>query len=177
MFSEALKHEFAGFEPISFRVPSSRKDAATVMPNEFAFVWRRRTDFWQLLSVIPHRTQERFAVDAGWSRRMRFPYDIQRPTPLRSDRTLDPNLDEGLFGFEDFMLIAKGSGVFLGWDVWKCSVSPDHPDFRQRFVAEDLAPVSDELADDRVRDAIALALIDIRTIVMPLLEVVAVHRA
>jgi hypothetical protein len=55
------------------------------------------------------------------------------------------------------------------FDVWRCSVDIDHPEFLERFAAEDAAPVSDEQAAAGAQEAVAQAIREIEDVVLPYL--------
>ena len=142
-----------------------------MMPGELVFAWKPQREFWAFISFIPHRTQERFAADVGWSRKQRFPWSIQRPTTIPQVLTaFAQKTDECMVDFADLLNCATGSGVFFGWDVWRCSVPPDHPDFKKTFIAEDLKAVTEEEARSRSDDAAVLAITDIQKYAMPFIE-------
>jgi hypothetical protein len=74
--------------------------------------------------------------------------------------------------FRLFILTVLGFGAFvahLGWDVWRCSVGIDRPDFRRIFIEEDLAPVSEAQARDLVATAIAACMKDLQDVAVPYL--------
>ena len=157
------------FQPFTVRVPKHNRDSSTMMPGEQVFVWRPREKFLGFVSFVPHRTQERFAADVGWSKRQRFPWDVQRPTSY-VEAVSGIGAEEAMVDFADVLNQTTGSGVFVGWDVWKCRVPPEHPMFKQIFVAEDLRQVGDDEAKQRTRNAAEEAVADIMKYGMPFLE-------
>jgi hypothetical protein len=169
---DALKKKLADrlpqFEPFSVRLTKEQRAASTMMPGEQVFVWKATPQFWVFLSFIPHSRQERFTSDIGWSKKQRFPWDVPRPTIYSVGKDLsEANLDEAMVDFTDLLKRETGSGVFFGWDVWKCSVPPEHPDFKKIFIAEDLRPVSDEEANRLAENAASLAVDDVVRYAMP----------
>jgi hypothetical protein len=167
----AFAQNLPQFEPYAVRVPKAERSSSTMQGGEQVFVWKARPDLWLFVSFIPHRTQERFTADVGWSTRQRFPWNIPRPTVHSLDRTLDEqHLDECMIDFVDLLVRATGSGVFFGWDVWKCSLDPSHSDYKRIFIAEDLQPVDEVLAAKRAEAAATSAVREIADLAMPYLR-------
>ena len=147
------------FEPFVVRLNKDQRRDSTISPGEKIYVWRVRDDLWVFISFVPNRSQERFTIDIGWSRKKGFPWGATR---IGSSFALErpSGVDECMIEFVDFLAKVTGNGVFFGWDVWSCSVPPEDPNFKRIFVEEYMKDVNDDLAYTRAEMAVRKALDD-----------------
>ena len=165
---EQMAAQFPHFEPFALRLKKDERHKATVFPGERIFRWVPGGDLHCFISVIPHQRQEKFMIEAGWSALGRFPYDIRRPTASPTRERKEFSLAECMVSFERLYHMKYGR-AHLGWAVWKCSVDIDHPRFKEIFIEEDLAPVSEEQAFAMAKEAVRKAIEDTRDVVIPYL--------
>lgn len=120
------------------------------------------------IHFIPDMRQERFLAEVGWSSTGRFPVALSSHGPLKQpeNELAEP---EWLIDFGQLYHRKHHLGQ-LGWDVLRCSVAYDHPDFRRIFIEEDLAPVSEDQACDRVTRAVRACVADLQDVAVPYLD-------
>jgi hypothetical protein len=99
-------------------------------------------------------------LDIGWSRHHRFPFDIPRPSLWEFPPSDSAIPDEGWLEFTN-LVYEREKKAWLGWRLWVCSVSSDHPEYKKIFIQESIQPVSQAEAHERVANAVPSILADI----------------
>lgn len=154
------------FELLAVRLNKEQRRNTTISPGEKIYVWKMRNDLWIFISFVPNRSQERFMIDIGWSRKQEFPWSATRiGSSFALERPAD--FDECMIDFVDFLVKATGSGIFFGWDVWSCSVPPEDQNFKKIFVEEYMKDVNDEEAYAKAVAAVSKSLDDVDKYVFP----------
>jgi hypothetical protein len=118
------------------------------------------------LVFSPHPRQEEFNLELAWSEQPEFPASLERPSVMPSVKGDEFAGGEAIVGFYNLFPRVTGKS-HLGWPVWECSASIDDPKFLEIFVREDSLPVSEVIAEERVRTAISSSLKDIESVAMP----------
>ena len=156
-----------GFAPFTLKLSKAERKDATLFTGSCLYA-RDVPEGRQFLHFIPHRRQEELLAEVGWSVSGKFPVALTSHGPLKEpvDEMLEPDwlIDFGTLYHRKYAL------GFFGWEVWRCSVSFEHPDFMKIFMAEDLLPVSADLAKHRADRAVAACIKDVQDVAVPYLE-------
>ncbi len=160
-----------GFKRFKFSIPSGGKKQSTLQAKEMIFRKQVGEKLSLFFSIIPHARQETLMLEFGWSFSRSFPWDIPRLNWLKDDMGELSN-DEYIVFFGDLYNYHKSETDLphTGWDVWACSCDSSDPKFIETFIAEDSIPVSQELAESRVLDALEKIVDDINRFVIPYFE-------
>jgi len=157
-----------GYALLPVRLSHAERAQATLFAGSRLYRRLLPEGWATFIHFIPHQTQEDLLVEVGWSLSGAFPHALSSHGPARDPA--DERLEEAwLIPFGLLYHRRYGRG-FVGWEVWTCSVSPDHPDFQTIFMLEDLAPVSDEQAQARAESAVRACLADVSDVAVPYLE-------
>ena len=155
------------YDPWPLKLSKQQRKGATLFSGSrlYGQPWPVGTTF---IHLIPHRRQEAFLAEVGWSISGRFPAHLSSHGAATVPRN-EFDEDDWLIDFQTLHHRARGA-AHLGWPVWECSVPFDHPDFRRTFVEEDLAPVTEDEARVRTRRAVQRCLPELVAIAIPYLE-------
>jgi hypothetical protein len=120
------------------------------------------------IHLIPHRRQEQLLAEVGWSVSDRFPIELSSSGPLTNpaNELAEP---EWLIDFGTLYHRKYGLG-HPSWDVWRCSVDADDPNFLKIFMEEDAMLVTEDQARTRADAAVAKCLTDLEDVAIPYLE-------
>ena len=162
-----------GYEPWPLKLSEEARKNALLFPGSRLF-GRRWAEGSTFVHVIPHRRQEDLLAEVGWSISGRFPAHLSSHGPVTEPRN-EFDEDDWLVSFQTLHHRARGV-AHLGWPVWECSVPFDHPEFRQTFVEEDLAPVTEDQARVRTKRAVERCLSELVTIAITYIEQWLDHR-
>ncbi|MFA6984720.1 MAG: hypothetical protein WC213_00745 [Arenimonas sp.] len=168
-----LKHEvpeqLPGFEYFKPRLSKIERAKSKLEPGDRIFQKSAGDKIRLFLIFSTHPRQEEFNLEIGWSTKGRFPADLEMPSTSPSPDNAEMLADEGVVGFYNLYPRVTGKS-HLGWAVWRCSVTIDHPRFREIFVQEDLQEVTEEKASERVKKAVSDCLADIKSVALPYFE-------
>lgn len=164
-FDGAMALRLPEFAPFVLRLTKEQRKEATLFAG--SRIYRRvvAEGLHLFIHVIPHRTQEEFLLEVGWSTLGRFPHQLTSNGIPTADGT-EMERQEWLIDFGGIFHRRFGRS-HLGWEVWRCSVAIDDPNYIQTFIREDLAPVSDSQARERVQSAVTQCIDDIEAVVLP----------
>jgi len=173
VLDRALPDALPGFARSALRLSKTEREGATLFQGSRLYA-RTVNAGTQFIFLIPYSHRERFKAEVGWSTTGRFPAALTShgPSQLPANELV---MDEWLADFSDLYHRNRGLG-HLGWDVWRCSVASDHPDFNRAFIAENMAAVSDEEARARAESAVRECVTDLQAIALPYLDEWARYR-
>jgi hypothetical protein len=154
-----------GFRLFSKPLPRSPKPS-NLSKGDVVFECRETDGLGLFLIFSKHPRQEEFNLDLAWTSAPEFPFALEIPSERIQPDGAEMRSDAGIVGFYELYPMVTGKS-HLGWSVWKCSLDPLHPDFRRRFVEEDLQPVTDEQASERVSRAVNASIEDIQDVAIP----------
>ena len=126
------------------------------------------------------KMSEALRLDIGWSRSGRFPYDIDRPLiSLLKSFDFESLPDEGWVDEVTTFQVAGATKApdWQGWQAWRCSVSPKHPQFRRIFIEESLRQVTGDDARRAVENTLPEVFSDMQNYVQPFLTRLSVSFA
>lgn len=162
-----LPSTFPGYVVRPIKLSKLERKAATLFPGSRLYS-RTVPEGTLFIHVIPHRRQERFQAEVGWSATDRFPIELSSHDPITkpANELLEPEwlIDFGTLYHRKYRL------GFLGWNVWTCSVSADDPAFLQIFMEEDLLLVTEDQARASAETAVAACLKDLLDVAIPYLD-------
>ena len=161
-----LPEVFPEFAPMTLKLSRAERERATLFPGSrlsSCLLPIGRT----FMHFIPHRRQERLLAEVGWSETGRFPIELSSHGSLRNPVN-EFEQSEWLIDLAE-LYHRKHNAPHLGWDVWKCSVSIEHPDFMKIFMKEDLEPVSDSEATVRAEAAVSACFATLKDVAIPYL--------
>lgn len=144
-----MNERLNGFESYSPRIGKADKGRSMMARGGEYF---RREDSGGGLLFLAFWTLSRadtLMLDIGWSAKGRFPFDVERPSMWSLPESPATVPEEGWIEF-GALYHHRHNTAWLGWQLWECSVKPDHPDYRKIFVEESLRPVSPTGAQSQV---------------------------
>ncbi|GFO55008.1 hypothetical protein GMSM_20150 [Geomonas sp. Red276] len=172
-----IPDELTGFEFLAVKVPSADKQKSHLRTNEQIFARNFNDKLLLFLCITPDIKQEAFWLEIGWSNRGRFPYDINFLLADIDETKSEFQKDEYVFNYNCLYALKKDKALpsHSTWKVWQCSVPVNDPTYAAKFIAESLAPVSEEMANQMVNQAINMLIEDVKRIVLPYFEERIVH--
>jgi hypothetical protein len=171
ILEKKIPFEINGFIPFKTKIPVHEKKKANLQIGEKIFQKKVDEKLSFFLCIIPHLRQERFMLEFGWSTQGRFPWNISRPTTSIKEGHPEFLLNECLLDYGDLFHSKQPTALaHIGWDVWKCSVDSDDPNYFEVFIREDSFPVSEELAEHRVSIAVDQFVADVKKDILPFLD-------
>ena len=162
-----LPNTFSGYVMRPIKLSKLERKAATLFPGSRLYS-RAVPKGTLFLHLIPHRRQERLQAEVGWSVTDRFPIELSSQGPISkpANELLEP---EWMIDFGEIYHRRYKLG-FLGWDLWKCSVDAEDPNFVRIFMKEDLVLVTEDQARERAESAVAACLKDLKDVAIPYLD-------
>jgi hypothetical protein len=159
---------FPEYEPWPLKLTKEERRAATLFKGSRLY-GRRVPEGALFLHLIPHRRQESFHAEVGWSVSGRFPVALSSHGPITKPADDVRKEPDWLVQFGE-LYYGRHRRNHLGWEVWRPSVDVDHPDYMRIFVQEDLAPVSEAQARERAEAAVEAAVKDLKEVAIPYLD-------
>lgn len=160
---ELFKAEFPDFRAYKPPKPPQWKPGEPSRMELSATIYFRRIvgHIWEIIGVRRY-TQDEWTLEIIWSVHSRFPsnslgshYGAHEASELA--KVSEGHTSSRSIGLSD-------------WSLWSCSVPFDHPEFKQRFMAEYPLPVDPLEAAAKVVQQLAETAKAIRSHVLPLFE-------
>ncbi len=164
-FEKEMKEQLNLFSQFKLKLTKEQKSETVIFAGSEIYAYQFHEHLTFFLHMIPRQTQEGFLLEFGWSVNGVFPHKLTRQIgPKLTGEEMASNdmlLDYGVLHHK------KYNQGFLDWKVWEPSVPRGHPQWREIFIKEDLLPVSEEQAQERVKKPVAQCIKAIKDDVIP----------
>jgi hypothetical protein len=167
ILAEKIESELVGFVQIKPKLSKEEKAKSWYTSNSEIFQ-NKVNSLILFLVVSPHPRLESFDLEIGWSILGSILYDRSASVGLKELNGSEFERPTAIlpFGYI-YNLRGKHEKAHIGWDVWVCSVGHNDPRYKETYFHEYTMPVSQEMAEHRVTQAVEKFIADVKEYALP----------